>query len=46
MLKVLEADFARLPELLGRAPSRRRSKRSEPEPEPRSPRPAEQLGLF
>jgi len=45
MLKVLESDFARLPELLGRTPEPARA----PEPElalvPPEP-PAEQLGLF
>jgi uracil-DNA glycosylase family 4 len=45
MLKVLESDFARLPELLGRTPEPARA----PEPElalvPPQP-PAEQLGLF
>ncbi len=45
MLKVLESDFARLPELLGRAPE----PAAAPEPElalvaPQPP--AEQLGLF
>jgi len=43
MLKVLEADFARLPELLGRTAE-------EPEPAPMraplAPEPAVQLGLF
>jgi uracil-DNA glycosylase len=43
MLKVLEGDFARLPELLGRA-----GEEPEPAPEPASlvPEPVVQLGLF
>jgi uracil-DNA glycosylase len=44
MLKVLEADFARLPELLGRGPQPAAA--PEPEPEPAVVAPAEQLGLF
>jgi DNA polymerase len=48
MLKVLEADFARLPELLGRPtqPAAEPEPVSEPEPEPAVAAPAEQLGLF
>jgi uracil-DNA glycosylase len=48
MLKVLEADFARLPELLGRPaqPAAVPEPASEPEPEPAVAAPAEQLGLF
>jgi uracil-DNA glycosylase len=48
MLKVLEADFARLPELLGRPaqPAAVSEPVSEPEPEPAVAAPAEQLGLF
>jgi DNA polymerase len=49
MLKVLEADFARLPELLGRpAQPAAVPEEAEPEPEPESAvaAPAEQLGLF
>jgi hypothetical protein len=49
MLKVLEADFARLPELLGRPaqPSPVPEEAvPEPEPEPAVAAPAEQLGLF
>jgi hypothetical protein len=54
MLKVLEADFARLPELLGRGlapvsvpdlPSDNLSQ-GQFEPEPAAEAPAEQLGLF
>ena len=44
MLKVLEADFARLPGLLGQAPQPVAV--PEPEPAPAAPAPAEQLGLF
>jgi DNA polymerase len=47
MLKVLEADFARIPELIGSrllpAPS---DPQPEAEPEPALAAPAEQLGLF
>ena len=48
MLKVLEADFARLPELLGRPaqPAAVPEPATEPEPEPAVQAPAEQLGLF
>ncbi|HET7566619.1 MAG TPA: uracil-DNA glycosylase [Gaiellaceae bacterium] len=50
MLKVLESDFARLPELLGgRAaptPTPALEAVPEPEPEPAVEAPAEQLGLF
>jgi DNA polymerase len=48
MLKVLEADFARLPELMGRGarPAAVPEPVSEPEPEPAAAAPAEQLGLF
>jgi uracil-DNA glycosylase len=48
MLKVLESDFARLPELLGRGPQPAAVAESapEPEPEPAVAAPAEQLGLF
>ena len=48
MLKVLEGDFARLPELLGRPaqPAAVPEPVSEPEPEPAVAAPAEQLGLF
>jgi uracil-DNA glycosylase len=42
MLKVLEADFARLPELLGRTVAPEPA----PEPAPLLPEPAVQLGLF
>jgi uracil-DNA glycosylase len=42
MLKVLEADFARLPELLGRTVAPEQA----PEPAPLLPEPAVQLGLF
>ena len=44
MLKVLEADFARLPELIGRG-AQPAAVEPEPEPEPVAA-PAEQLGLF
>jgi uracil-DNA glycosylase len=44
MLKVLEADFARLPELMGRGAQP--AAIAEPEPEPAVGAPAEQLGLF
>jgi uracil-DNA glycosylase len=44
MLKVLEADFARLPELMGRGV--RPAAVEAPEPEPLVEAPAEQLGLF
>jgi DNA polymerase len=46
MLKVLESDFARLPELLGRGVERAAVAVPEPEPEPAVAAPAEQLGLF
>jgi uracil-DNA glycosylase len=48
MLKVLEADFARLPELLGRPaqPAAVPEPLEKPEPEPAVAAPAEQLGLF
>jgi uracil-DNA glycosylase family 4 len=46
MLKVLESDFARLPELLGRGPQPAAVEAPEPEPEPVAAAPAEQLGLF
>ena len=47
MLKVLEADFARLPELLGTADPAPLEALPEPEPpEPAVAAPAEQLGLF
>ena len=47
MLKVLEADFARLPGLLGAAvPASVASAPEESEPEPVAAAPAEQLGLF
>jgi DNA polymerase len=48
MLKVLEADFARLPELMGRGaqPAAVPAAVPEPEPEPAAAAPAEQLGLF
>ena len=45
MLKVLEADFARLPELMGRSIEPAVAE-PEPEPEPAVAAPAEQLGLF
>jgi DNA polymerase len=44
MLKVLESDFARLPELMGRGS--RPAVLAEPVPEPAVAEPAEQLGLF
>ena len=44
MLKVLESDFARLPELMGRWS--RPAALAEPVPEPVVAEPAEQLGLF
>jgi DNA polymerase len=44
MLKVLESDFARLPELMGRGVQP--AAVEEPEPEPPVEAPAEQLGLF
>jgi uracil-DNA glycosylase family 4 len=48
MLKVLESDFARIPELLGRPAGGDHSEpRSAPNPEPMpAPQPAVQLGLF
>src|SRR3954464_10757552 len=46
MLKVLEADFARLPGLLGAAEPALLEAVPEPEPEPAVEAPAEQLGLF
>jgi uracil-DNA glycosylase family 4 len=46
MLKVLEADFARLPELMGRGVQPAAVAVPEPEPEPAVAAPAEQLGLF
>ena len=46
MLKVLEADFARLPELLGRGVQPAAAPEPEPEAEPAVEAPAEQLGLF
>ena len=45
MLKVLEADFARLPELIGRG-AQPAAVEPEREPEPPVAAPAEQLGLF
>jgi len=45
MLKVLEADFARLPGLLATEPAPLAAL-PEPEPEPAAEAPAEQLGLF
>jgi uracil-DNA glycosylase len=46
MLKVLEADFARLPEILGRGAQPAAVAEPEPEREPAVAAPAEQLGLF
>ena len=46
MLKVLESDFARLPELMGRGVQPAAVAAPEPEPEPAVAAPAEQLGLF
>jgi uracil-DNA glycosylase len=46
MLKVLEADFARLPELMGRGVQPAAVPVPEPEREPAVEAPAEQLGLF
>jgi DNA polymerase len=46
MLKVLEADFARLPELMGREAGSGPVTVHEPEPEIAVEAPAEQLGLF
>jgi len=46
MLKVLEADFARLPELMGQGVQPAAVEEPEPEPEPALAAPAEQLGLF
>ena len=48
MLKVLEADFARLPEVIGRGAQPAAVAEPEPEhdPEPAVEAPAEQLGLF
>jgi uracil-DNA glycosylase family 4 len=46
MLKVLEADFARLPELMGRESELVAVATPEPEQEPAVAAPAEQLGLF
>ncbi|HZT86049.1 MAG TPA: uracil-DNA glycosylase [Gaiellaceae bacterium] len=46
MLEVLEADFARLPELMGRGAQPAAVAAPEPEPEPAVEAPAEQLGLF
>jgi len=46
MLKVLEADFARLPELLGRPAQPAAVPEPVAEPEPAIAAPAEQLGLF
>jgi uracil-DNA glycosylase len=48
MLKVLEADFARVPELMGRGvqPAPVAVPEPPPEPEPAVAAPAEQLGLF
>ena len=48
MLKVLEADFARLPGLMGQGvqPAAVAAPEPEPEPEPTVAAPAEQLGLF
>jgi DNA polymerase len=46
MLKVLEADFARLPELLGSGAQPAAVAEPELDPEPAVAAPAEQLGLF
>jgi uracil-DNA glycosylase len=46
MLKVLESDFARLPELLGRGAVPVRRAGDEPEPTTAAAEPAVQLGLF
>jgi DNA polymerase len=46
MLKVLELDFARLPEIMGRGVQPAAVAAPEPEPEPVAAAPAEQLGLF
>ena len=46
MLKMLEADFARLPGLLGALEAAPLEALPEPEPEPAVEAPAEQLGLF
>ncbi|MGZ4289505.1 MAG: uracil-DNA glycosylase [Gaiellaceae bacterium] len=46
MLKVLESDFARLPELMGRGAQPAAVDAPEPELEPAVAAPAEQLGLF
>jgi DNA polymerase len=46
MLKVLEADFARLPELLGRGAQPAAVAEPQPAEEPAVEAPAEQLGLF
>jgi uracil-DNA glycosylase len=46
MLKVLESDFARLPELMGRGTQPPVAPVVEAEPEPAIAAPAEQLGLF
>jgi len=46
MLKVLEADFARLPELMGQGVRPAAVAAPEPDPESAAAAPAEQLGLF
>jgi uracil-DNA glycosylase len=46
MLKVLESDFARLPELLGRVVEPAQGAAAEQEPPARASEPAVQLGLF
>ncbi|MGH7268984.1 MAG: uracil-DNA glycosylase, partial [Polyangiaceae bacterium] len=46
MLKVLEADFGRLPGLMGTAAPAAVAPAPEPDPEPAVAAPAEQLGLF
>jgi DNA polymerase len=46
MLRVLEADFARLPQLMGRGAQPAAVEIPEPQPEPAVAAPAEQLGLF